>query len=190
MREVTPNDADCLAHLDSQRLLQQWHPSGTSQAALRQAYLAFLAARPDATQRSCTPGHLTASAIVFSHDLSQVALVLHGIVKAWIQPGGHIEADDPTLAEAARREVREELGLDVEVVGPVMLDVHPITCRGYTQETRHFDVRFAARAAEGAELVCSDESNAVAWWPVDALPEGTFDEVAELIGNGLARLHS
>ena len=176
------------AHSDAQGFLTDWEPPSTAQASLRQAYLAFLAARSDATLRTCAPGHLTASVMVFSHDLSHVALVLHRIVGAWIQPGGHIEADDATLAQAAAREVREELGLDVEPVGPVMLDVHPITCRGYTQETRHLDVRFAARAATGAELVCSDESNAVAWWPVDALPEGTFEEVRELVGFGLARL--
>ncbi|WP_246227211.1 NUDIX hydrolase [Propioniciclava coleopterorum] len=173
---------------DARAVLTGWRSPATSQESLRQAYLAFLDARPDATLRTCAPGHLTASAVVFSHDLSQVALVLHGIVGAWIQPGGHIEPDDATLADAARREVREELGLDVEPVGPVMLDVHPITCRGYTAQTRHLDVRFAARARPGAALVCSSESNDVAWWPVDALPEGTFDEVRELIALGHARL--
>ncbi len=176
------------ARADARALLGGWAAPSPSQAALAQAYLALLDARPDATLRSCAPGHLTASALVFSQDLSHVALVLHGIVGAWIQAGGHLEPSDASLADAAAREVREELGLDVAPVGPVTLDVHPITCRGYTEQTRHFDVRFVARAPQGAELTCSDESREVAWWPADALPEGTFEELRELLERGRARL--
>lgn len=173
------------AHADAVALLTAWRAPDTSQAALAQTYLAFLAARPDATLRSCAPGHLTASAMVFSHDFGQVALVLHGIVGAWLAPGGHVEADDVSLRAAATREVREELGIDVELnPEPVTLDCHPITCRGYTTPTRHLDVRFAGRAAPDARLRVSEESHDVAWWPVDALPDGLFEEVRVLVAAG------
>ena len=175
-------------HASATATLTGWVGWSPAQTALGQAYLAFLAARPDACDRTCTPGHLTASAVVFSHDLTQVALVLHGIVGAWLQPGGHVE-QDASLADAARREVREELGIDVvldEV--PVSLDCHPITCRGFRTPTRHLDVRFVGRAHEGAELTVSSESQDVRWWPVEALPEGLFDEVRELIDAGRRRL--
>lgn len=176
-------------HADAIRALAGWDAPSPSQAALAQAYLGFLAARPDATARSCSPGHLTASAMVFSHDLAHVGLVLHGIVGAWLAPGGHLEPADATLADAARREVREELGLEVDLdPPPVTLDCHPITCRGYTEPTRHYDVRFVGRARPGAELVVSDESHDVRWWPVDGLPADVFDEVRELVQSGLVRL--
>lgn len=176
-------------HADAQATLASWDAPTPGQAALAQAYVAFLAARDDACARSCAPGHLTASAIVFSHDLSAVALVLHRIVGAWLQPGGHLEASDVSLVAAAQREVREELGLAVDLDPvPVHLDCHPITCRGYTQETRHLDVRFVGRAAPGEELVLSEESHQVRWWPVADLPEAVFDEVRELVVAGLERL--
>lgn len=176
-------------HADAVATLTDWVPPSPGQAALAQSYLAFLVARPDACERSCAPGHLTASALVFSHDLSHVALVLHRIVGAWLQPGGHVEASDASLRAAAEREVREELGLAVDLdPSPVHLDCHPITCRGYTHLTRHLDVRFVGRASEGAALVLSDESHRVAWWPVADLPGDVFDEVRELVQSGLVRL--
>lgn len=177
-----------LAHDDARSLLSAWDAPNPGQEALAQAYLGFLAARSDATSRSCAPGHLTASALIFSHDLTSVALVLHGRFGIWIQAGGHIEPADATLLEAATREVREELGLEVDLVGPATLNVHPVICRGYTHETRHFDVRFVGRADPGAVLTCSDESRDVAWWPLDALPGDARAELLELIELGRARL--
>ena len=45
----------------------------------------------------------------------KVLLVHHRGFDKWVPPGGHIEAGD-TFHEAAAREVREETGLDVEVL--------------------------------------------------------------------------
>ena len=45
--------------------LVAWEPPDEAQRALKYALLAFLDARPaDACDRSCVPGHLTASALV------------------------------------------------------------------------------------------------------------------------------
>lgn len=184
-----PTSSGSHLHADAVDTLAGWPAPSPEQAALAQAYLAFLAARPDACERTCAPGHLTASAIVFDHDLGHVALVLHRIVGAWLQPGGHVEATDASLRAAATREVREELGLAVDLdPSPVHLDCHPITCRGYTHQTRHLDVRFVGRAPAGARVALSEESHDVRWWPLAALPEGTFDEVRALVGHGLQRL--
>ncbi len=57
--------------------------------------------------------HFTATGIVV-HD-GCVALHWHRKVKAWLPPGGHIEANEDPV-EAVLREVFEETGIEVEVV--------------------------------------------------------------------------
>jgi coenzyme F420-0:L-glutamate ligase len=154
-------------------LLQSWQAPSRGQEALRQAFLTLLAARPDATARSCVPGHLTASTIVLSADRRHTLLTLHPRVGLWVQLGGHCEDGDQTMAAAALREAREESGiaeLELEPV-PVSLDIHPITC-SLGVATRHFDMRFVAIAPEGATPVRSAESKDLRFWPVDALPDG------------------
>ncbi|PPK69810.1 NUDIX domain-containing protein [Actinokineospora auranticolor] len=159
-------------HADAWSTLASWRPDYYTQEALRQAFLGYLAARPDACQRSCAAGHITASALVFDAGGEHLLLTLHPRVGKWVQLGGHCEPSDSTLAGAALREATEESGiadLRIDPV-PVHVDVHPITC-SLGVPTRHFDVRFAVRAPRGAHPVRSAESLDLRWWPVDALPD-------------------
>ncbi|HEX5349738.1 MAG TPA: NUDIX hydrolase [Pseudonocardiaceae bacterium] len=171
-----PNAA---VHADATQTLSRWQPGDPGQRALLQAFLGFLAGRPDACARSCVPGHLTASAVVLSHDRTQVLLTLHPRVGRWVQLGGHCEEGDAGLASAALREATEESGIsDLEIdPQPLHLDVHPITC-SLGLPTRHFDVQFLLRAPAGATPVRSSESLDLAWWPVNAPPP----DVAALLG--------
>ncbi|MCT2586234.1 NUDIX hydrolase [Actinophytocola gossypii] len=159
-------------HQDATATLSAWRPASPAQESLREAFLGFLAARPDACARSCEPGHITASALVLDAAGEQVLLTLHPRVGAWLQLGGHCEASDSTLAGAALREATEESGIEGLTIEstPVHVDVHPITC-SLGVPTRHFDVRFLVRAPAGAEHVRSDESLDLRWWPLTALPD-------------------
>lgn len=176
-------------HASTVAALGRFVAPSTGQDALRHSLLAFLAARGDACLRACTPGHVTASALVLNADATHVLLTLHPRVGRWIQLGGHCEPDDATLRDAGLREAQEESGLDRLRIDPQVLhlDTHPITCSGGVP-TRHLDVRFLVRAAPGAQIVRSEESVDLRWWPVDALPEtAAHDTIGELVALGLQR---
>lgn len=163
-------------HADTVSTLAAWRPDRHGQESLRQALLAFLAARPDACLRSCAAGHITASAVVLDHTGEQMLLTLHPRVGRWLQLGGHCEPTDTTLAGAALREATEESGIDGLVIQPEPLhvDVHSVTC-SLGVPTRHLDVRFLVLAPEGATAVRSDESDDLRWWLLTDPPDADGD---------------
>ena len=66
-----------------------------------------------------TDRHWTASGIVLHPEADKVLLIDHIKSGYWLFPGGHVCAGE-TLAEAVVREVREETGIDVQIItGPV-----------------------------------------------------------------------
>ncbi|ASR34288.1 NUDIX hydrolase [Prauserella marina] len=174
-------------HTSARETLTKWQPATRAQDALRHGFLGFLAAREDACARACEAGHLTASTVVLDASAENVLLTLHPRVGRWLQLGGHCEQEDLSLADAALREAREESGIDGLFLDPdpLHLDVHPVTC-SLGVPTRHFDVRFLARAPEGAKAVASEESDDLRWWPVDAMPPETED-LTELVAAAVER---
>jgi 8-oxo-dGTP pyrophosphatase MutT (NUDIX family) len=177
------------ARTDALTTLREWRAPAGRQSDLREAYLTHLETHPDALDRSCGAGHLTAGALVLSPGLDAVLLNLHGKARRWFHFGGHHEPADGSLLGTATREALEEsgvAGLQVHPV-PVHLDRHTVGfCRPHGT-VDHLDVRYAALAPAGAEAVVSDESLDVRWWSLDARPD-LEPEMYELIARARERL--
>jgi 8-oxo-dGTP pyrophosphatase MutT (NUDIX family) len=171
--------------------LAAWHPSDPAQRQLRAEYLDFLDERANtALDRDGGPTHITASCFVFNNDRTEVLLCFHRKGQFWVQLGGHIEPRDATVADAALREAREEGGIFTLTplrAEPVDLDRHGLG-DGFGRCSVHWDVGFGATAPEGAITAVSDESEDVAWWPIDALPSNVPPNFAQRVAGVLREL--
>ncbi|WP_236720185.1 NUDIX hydrolase [Rathayibacter sp. VKM Ac-2630] len=167
--------------------LQEW-AAPAPLVDLRDEYLAFLAEHGEASlERTLGPEHITASCFVLSPELDRVLLCFHGKGRFWVQLGGHIEPGDPSVADAALREAREESGVaSLAPLGslPLDLDRHGLG-GGFGRCSRHWDIGYGAIADPSAPVVVSDESEDVAWFPVDALPEEVPPGFAERLAGAV-----
>jgi 8-oxo-dGTP diphosphatase len=105
-----------------------------------------------------------------------VAMRSDGEFRFWLTPGGEIEAGENPV-EAARRELREELGLEVEVVGPVYTEATQFEHKGEMRD--NMDFVFRARCAADAPAlqgVTADEielMKEIRWWTAEEIEAST-----------------
>lgn len=65
--------------------------------------------------------HFTATAFVID-SRKRTLLMWHKRLGRWMPPGGHVDSDE-TPEETAKRECKEETGLDVEIIGDTQPDL-------------------------------------------------------------------
>ena len=170
--------------------MSAWRPTRHGQESLRQALLAFLAAREDACLRSCAAGpHHGVGAWCWTTPASGCCSRCTRGSASWLQLGGHCEPDDRTLVGAALREATEESGIEGLRIEPTPLhvDVHPVTC-SLGVPTRHLDVRFLVHAPAGAMPVRSDESDDLRWWSLEEAADEALDDLRDMFEAARVRL--
>lgn len=186
---MTTGSVGTALHTDALARLTGWTPTAGRQSRLRERFLDHLEEHPDGTRRTCFPAHLTAGVVVLSPELDHVLLNLHRKARRWFHFGGHCEATDASLADAALREGLEESGLDrldLDPV-PVHLDEHEVAFCDPRGTVHHLDVRFTALAPRNAAYGTSEESLAVRWWPLASLPDDLDDDMHELLATARER---
>lgn len=154
-----------------------YQPEDPREQGFRQRMLQLLELSAPTSRDHFSPGHLTASAFVLSPARDAVLLILHKKLGLWLQPGGHIEADDESLLAAARREVAEEVGLELPAGQGLIfdLDIHAIPARKSEPEHEHFDVRFCFHAPT-LDFAINDEVVAARWASLAQIDQLTSDE--------------
>lgn len=114
--------------------------------------------------------HFCASAFVINPIDKKILLVKHHLWDKWVQPGGHME-DGETPEEAAIREVYEETGIKITLLGERfpreddMIRPLGIQCNRKDNGEKHFDIIYAAVPNnEVTDLVISNESYDIGWF--------------------------
>jgi 8-oxo-dGTP diphosphatase len=139
--------------------------------------------------------HFTASAVILRDD--HVLLIWKPAVGWWLQPGGHVEPDEDPV-QAMRREIREEVGLEVDILGrppfehPAVGTVAPpftIMVEDVTDRTvgphQHIDMIYVCRPRPGATVDDGAEyagAQQARWVPIDDVADlDTAPELPDLV---------
>lgn len=113
--------------------------------------------------------HFCASAFVINPSDKRILLVRHSNFDKWLQPGGHME-DDETPEETAVREVFEETGVRIHLIGEHfpreddMIRPLGIQCNRKENGDRMFDIIYVGVPNRDDELIISSESRDIGWF--------------------------
>lgn len=133
--------------------------------------------------RTLAPSFTVGAICMIERTDGAVLLVRQVYRNRWGLPGGLMERRE-TVDHCARREVEEEVGLAIDLVGEPAVVVDP--------EPRRIDIVYRARLEAGVDAATarpsSPEIAEVRWFPVEELPELQHETVSALVA--LARLDS
>lgn len=198
MSDVLSQPAGQVTDQDIRHLVARYLDRHPDQAVRLAVFTEALAAGERMTDRKTLPGHVTVGAFVVD-DRGRLLQIAHKALGRWLNPGGHTEPGDATLADAARRELREETGLGAEQVRllgdpvlPLAIDAHVIPANPAKDEPEHwhFDFRYAFRLiGAGAVELQLEEVDDHRWIPFEEAGLGPDTaRLAEVLGQGQTRL--
>jgi 8-oxo-dGTP pyrophosphatase MutT (NUDIX family) len=142
---------------------------------------------------------ITASCILVKDG--NVLLINHTELGIWLQPGGHVEPNE-FPEEAAVREVKEETGLDAEILDadpikfhqgdsrtshvPFAVSIHTVNYKDGAHE--HFDLCYLAAVKGSKAPKINEESKEIRWFTLDETEDINIpDNVRAVIRKALKR---
>ncbi|OGZ62790.1 MAG: hypothetical protein A2639_00390 [Candidatus Staskawiczbacteria bacterium RIFCSPHIGHO2_01_FULL_34_27] len=115
----------------------------------------------------------------------KVLLIFHKKHNMWLQIGGHIELNEDS-DEALFREVKEECGLDIEIIGekqpkfemkgtkflyaPAFMNIHDIN-----ETHKHIGLIYFAKAKSDKFILSEREHNDIRWFSKEDLDRPEFN---------------
>ncbi len=112
-----------------------------------------------------------ASSFCIDFENETVLLMYNRKLKKWLQPGGHIQDDELELPwKAAIREVYEETGIRIKIIGPSYDGEHiePISVSHYTNKVGDMiDIQYLSTPL--TKELANLENNEVVWFPLQDL---------------------
>jgi 8-oxo-dGTP diphosphatase len=96
----------------------------------------------------------------------------------WCPPGGHLEMGESFL-DCCKKEVKEEVGLDIEDVE--MLGVQNNI---FSADKHYVNIDFLAKGVSGEPIIGEpDKTSKVGWYPINDLPQPLMLPVLNLFKN-------
>ena len=143
-------------------------------------------------------GHTVATGFIYNKNTKKFLVVHHRDLDMYLSPGGHVDLEDENPLNTAKREVKEETGLDnLEYMNvnenkliPLDIDTHII---GYNKrknlpEHYHFDHRYLFEVSKNPEIkIAEEELSEYQWVEIDKL---TRNPAYEIIVSKLKKLIS
>ncbi len=147
------------------------------EAEVVKRYQYFVSENSDCFERGLQVGHVTGSALVLDSSCRRVLLTHHRKLNKWLQPGGHADGD-ADIKRVGMREALEETGLPlIKTImdGLLDVDIHVIPARKDEPEHLHYDCRLLLSSGGPDTFTISDESNDLAWVPMDRISDYTSE---------------
>ncbi len=131
--------------------------------------------------------HFCVSVFVYDGESKKFLLVKHKKMGTWVQPGGHVELnEDPE--EAAIREVYEETGVKIKLIGerkPRNCDyILPLAIQKNIVNNNHIHIDFvyvAYLVGDNKLVLNEDESTDIAWFTLDEIKDSSFNTFPDII---------
>jgi len=137
------------------------------------------------------PKHLVAYTALVDRDAGALLLVDHRNARLWLPTGGHVEADEDPAA-TARRELREELGIEADRVPE--LSSNPLLITQTTtvgRDAGHVDVSlWYVLSGDTSTLLDADRNEfaSIRWWTFDEVDEAPTGQLDPHLPRFLAKL--
>jgi ADP-ribose pyrophosphatase YjhB (NUDIX family) len=129
-----------------------------------EVFYALLNSPQPAHRKNFSPGHLTASALIFNPTEDKILLIHHEKLNQWVYPGGHYDqkkdGSDYFLLKTVIREIKEEVGIEeLKLIPPKwgaafphFFQVFPIGLSQHRSQSEpshyHFDAAYMFKTSE------------------------------------------